>query len=259
MVLYVCDLMLHDNVFFASREMGTLYETEKYLHNWALSFALFEVSYIPKPYSLQGNVAEHPGYLEEEHDRNLLSLNKAGIYVFPALPVHWSYQVSTFKTSPAAYHDRSRKFGARGADRNYPTYGQVKELAAGSHYRTYIIAPKTVQIPRWIRLGKWASKIRVDAKPVPAASIRSGTGEFICEHPLNPIDLPAVTRLLLYNRIVMPPVSLLSQTQLLGNYWEISQPEGVKSSGVSLLKNLPERIYLPRGVAYGASTTAVTA
>ena len=41
MVLYHCHLTLHDNVFFASREMGILYETEKYLHNWALSYALF--------------------------------------------------------------------------------------------------------------------------------------------------------------------------------------------------------------------------
>lgn len=41
MALYHCLLTLHDNVFFATREMGILYETEKYLHNWALSFALF--------------------------------------------------------------------------------------------------------------------------------------------------------------------------------------------------------------------------
>lgn len=253
-MLYLCNLTLHDNVFFASREMGTLYETEKYLHNWALSFALFEGAYIPKPYCLHGQIAERPGYLEADHDRNLLGLNRAGIYVFPALPVHWSYQISTFKSSITAYHNRPRKLGAKGSDRNYPSYGQVKELAVGSQYRTYIIAPETVQIPRWIRLGKWASKIRVDSKPISEKNIKSKTGEFVCEHPLNPIDLPGSTRLLLYNRIVMTPVSLLSQAQLSGNYWEISQPEVVGSTERSTLKNLPDRVCLPRGVAYGASS-----
>ncbi|HEY9697678.1 MAG TPA: type I-D CRISPR-associated protein Cas5/Csc1 [Trichocoleus sp.] len=255
MVLYLCHLTLHDNVFFASREMGILYETETYLHNWALSFALFEVSYIPKPYRLQGEMAKRPGYLEADHEQNLLYLNQAGIYVFPALPILWSHQISTFNVSPGGYHDQPRKFGQQGADRNYPSYGRIKELAVGSRYRTYIIAPETVQIPRWIRLGKWASKIRVDAEPIPEARIKSGSGEFICKHPLNPIDLPSSTRLLLYDRIVMPPVSLLRQSQLLGEYWEIGEPtEWIPLSEETNLQSPLDRVYLPRGLAYGAST-----
>lgn len=259
MVLYLCHLALHDNVFFASYEMGILYETEKYLHNWALSFALFEVSHIPKLYCLKGEMAKRPGYLEADNEQNLLLLNKAGIYVFPALPLLWSHRISTFKASPVAYRDHPKKLGQKGAERNYPSYGKVKELTVGSRYRTYIIAPETVQIPRWIRLGKWASKIRVDAQPVPDVAIKAGTGEFICKHPLNPIDLPKSTQLLLYDRIVMPPVSLLRQAQLSGDYWEIIEPSGWAAlAEQSDFQNLPARVYLPRGVAYGAST-AVTA
>jgi len=139
MVLYLCNLTLHDNVFFASREMGTLYETEKYLHNWALSFALFETTYIPKPYRLQGVAAQRPGYLEPDNEQNLLYLNEEGIYVFPALPIDWSYQVNTFKAAQVSYYSKSKQFGKKGADRNYPiNYGRVKELAVGSTYRTYI-------------------------------------------------------------------------------------------------------------------------
>lgn len=219
MIFYVCQLTLHDNVFFASREMGTLYETEKYLHNWALSYALFESTYIPRPYRLEEKNAQRPGYLETDNEQNLLHLNELGIYVFPALPIRWSHQINTFKASSAAYHDRPKKLGGKGADRNYPiNYGQAKELAVGSKYRTYIIAPETVQIPCWIRLGKWASKIQVNAKPIPNTGIEQASGEFICKHPLNPIDLPSSTHLLLYNRIVMPPVSLLNQSQIGGNY-----------------------------------------
>ncbi|MBD1863998.1 MULTISPECIES: type I-D CRISPR-associated protein Cas5/Csc1 [Trichocoleus] len=255
MVLYLCHLTLHDNVFFASREMGTLYETEKYLHNWALSYALFEGTYIPRPYRLEGAIAQRPGYLEADNEQNLLSLNESGIYVFPALPIRYSYQVNTFKVSQAAYHEKSRPLGGKGNDRNYPlSYGRAKELAVGSTYKTYIIAPEIVQIPRWIRLGKWAAKIRVETKLIPEVRINQESGDYTCQHPLNPIDLPSSTRLLSYNRIVMPPVSLLSQAQLSGDYWKIDRPlEHEVPAKWRALEELPNQICLPSGIAYGAN------
>ncbi len=247
MPLYHCTLTLHDNVFFATREMGILYETEKYLHNWALSFALFETEYIPKPYRLQGAIAQKPGYLDASREQNLLHLNQAGIYVFPAQPLSWSYQVNTFKAAQVSYYGVSKQFGDKGANRNYPiNYGRAKELAVGSKYRTYIIAPKGVKIPYWIRLGKWSAKIRVEARQIPESAIQLKTGQYTCGHPLNPIDLPSSTRLLLYNRIVMPPVSLVSQAQLTGEYWELSpSPEFTERQ---------DQICLPREVSYGASS-----
>lgn len=242
---YRCHLTLHDNVFFASREMGTLYETEKYLHNWALTYALFEISHIPKPYRMQGKLAQKPVYLESDREQNLVQLNDLGIYVFPALPLTWSYQINTFKAAQVAYYGKSKQFGAKGANRNYPiNYGRAKELAVGSKYCTYIISKdplidkdtKKRSIPRWIRLGKWSSKLEVTVEPLEISKIKSKSGTFICRHPLNPIDLPSSTEILLYNRIVMPPVSLVSQAQLQGEYWE-----------------LPDKICLPKNTSYGNS------
>lgn len=252
MSLYYCTLTLHDNVFFATREMGILYETEKYLHNWALSFALFETEYIPKPYRLQGAIAQKPGYLDASREQNLLHLNQAGIYVFPAQPLTWSYQVNTFKAAQVNYYGVSKQFGDKGANRNYPiNYGRAKELAVGSKYRTFIIAPEKVKIPHWIRLGKWSAKIRVEAKLIPESLIKSNSGQYTCVHPLNPLDLPSSTRLLLYNRIVMPPVSLVSQAQLTGEYLEISKSQESPE--------LPDKTFLPVGVSYGASSSIITA
>ncbi|XGV96562.1 MAG: type I-D CRISPR-associated protein Cas5/Csc1 [Leptolyngbya sp. BL-A-14] len=255
MVLYLCHLILHDNVFFASREMGTLYETEKYLHNWALSYALFGGSCIPKPYRLEGENAQRPGYLDADNEQNLLHLNEQGIYVFPAMPLKWSYQVTTFNVSQAFYHQKVRRSGGAGGDRNYPiSYGRAKELAVGSEYITYIVAPAKTLIPRWIRLGKWAAKIRVETIPIRKDGIQPTSGEYISTHPLNPIDLPQSTQLLLYNRIVMPPASLVSQAKLAGAYWKIAkQAAWSKLPEWSWLKHLPRQICLPRGVAYGAN------
>lgn len=233
MPIYHCLLTLHDNVFFATREMGILYETEKYLHNWALSYALFAGTYIPQPYRLSGTRAQKPDYLEPEAEQNLLRLNRERIYVFPAEPVRWSYQVNTFKAAQVHYYAEPRKFGEHTG--NFPiNYGRAKELAVGSLYQTYIIAPETVVIPRWIRLGKWAAKVQVQVQQIPEP--KPGSGCYLCTHPLNPVDLPTSTRLLLYNRIVMPPSSLVSHAQLEGDYWVIGRDT-----------------CLPRGVRYGAS------
>ena len=232
MLLYQCTLTLHDNVFFATREMGTLFETEKYLHNWALSYAFFEGLYLNRPYRLQGENAQKPNYLDRDHEQSLRRLNDAGVYVFPALPLRWSYQVNTFKAAQVNYYGKSKQFGSPGADRNYPVnFGRAKELAVGSIYKTYVIAKNTVALPAWmqtenpeqrrtwIRRGKWAAKIQVQAEPIAAGDPESGL--FVCQHPLNPIDLDPGIRLVLYNRIVMPPVSLVSQSQLEGQYWRL--------------------------------------
>lgn len=261
MTIYLCQMTLHDNVFFASREMGILYETEKYLHNWALSYAFFESEYIPRPYRLKGSVAQKPGYLDRDNEQNLLLLNDAGIYVFPAQPLKWNYQINTFKAAQVAYYGKSKQFGDKEADRNYPiNFGRAKELGVGSTYRTFIIMPDSVPLPewKWIRLGKWASKIKVDITPIPEKFIHEKSGDFLCGHPLNPIDLPAETRLQLYNRIVMPPSSLISQSKLQGLHWTIN-------IDLKNLENLDERLIslpttsLPRDCGYGLNANPVAA
>ncbi|ELR97241.1 type I-D CRISPR-associated protein Cas5/Csc1 [Gloeocapsa sp. PCC 73106] len=246
MALYYCQLTLHDNIFFASREMGILYETEKYLHNWALSYAFFKGTYIPHPYRLQGEKAQTPDYLDSEGEQSLAHLNRLGVYVFPAKPVRWSYQINTFKAAQTNYYGKPKQFGDKEANRNYPiNYGRAKELAVGSEYYTFLIAPKDIKIPHWIRVGKWLAKVEVKSSVIPEQAISQKTGLYNCDHPLNPVDLPANQHLLLYNRIVMPPVSLVSQSQLEGNYWELSKD----------ILDLPQSISLPIGVSYGASIT----
>lgn len=269
MALYHCTLTLHDNVFFATREMGILYETEKYLHNWALSFAFFVINYIPQPYRLQGELAQKPTYLDASAEQNLIHLNQAGIYVFPAQPINWSYQINTFKAAQVGYYGKSKQFGGKGAEKNYPiNYGRAKELAVGSLYRTYIIAPENIQIPRWIRLGKWASKIKVETVKIPDKLVQSKSGNYTCLHPLNPLDLSINNRILLYNRIVMPPVSLVSQAQLQGEYLVAKKSDEAKKNDWQTFKSIltteqyqqiPEEIHLPIGVFYGAGNIAARA
>ncbi len=77
-------------------------------------------------------------------------------------------------------------------------------------------------------------------------------GEYSCTHPLNPLDLSKNTQLILYNRIVMPPSSLVSQARLEGEYWQTNKKEW--SAFRQHYPQLPEQFNLPTGVFYGATT-----
>ncbi len=61
MFITVCHLHLHDFLFYASREMGRLYETEKYLHNYGLTYAL---GLTKAPYA---NLVQTPRYMLHLH------------------------------------------------------------------------------------------------------------------------------------------------------------------------------------------------
>ncbi len=185
-------------------------------------------------------------------------MNDLGLlYVFPAQPISWSYQINTFKAAQVAYYGKSKQFGDKGAEKNYPiNYGRAKELAVGSLYHTYVIAPENINFRRWIRLGKWASKIHVQVISIPNSVMEVKSGEYSCLHPLNPLDLPNQTKLMLYNRVVMPPVSLVSQSQLNGEYWENTNKNNVWDNFKSQLpeiesRQLPAKIRLPLGASYG--------
>lgn len=208
MYILRCRLILQDTLFYATREMGTLYETERYLHNYALSYALFNDRLIRVPYFAEGYRPNYAGDLDK--------LNAAGIYVTPARPLKWDYLLITWKMAQVTYYRKPERFGEHG---NYPeNYGRAKELAPESEFEFFVISQQTVQLPRWIRMGKWASKILVEAAPPLQTADR--TGSFTCMSPLNPMDVPGGLRT--FDLISMPPVSLLVNARIEGAYYELS-------------------------------------
>src|SRR3990172_3775080 len=86
-------LTLHDFTYFATREMGRLYETEKYLHNYALTYALGLAK------SAYFNPEQVPRYATQ-----LTPLNNEDIYVTPARPVVHEFMFHTFKMASVPYY-----------------------------------------------------------------------------------------------------------------------------------------------------------
>src|SRR2546428_12538733 len=99
MHLLHCKLTLHDTLYFATREMGVLYETERYLHNYALAYALFSNDLINMPYFCN---SYRPGYAED-----LEQLNNVAVYITPAQPILWDYVLITWKIGQVFYYRKS--------------------------------------------------------------------------------------------------------------------------------------------------------
>lgn len=217
MRVYVCRLVFHENLFYATREMGRLYETGRYLHNYALTYAL---GFAVAPYFHGQQI---PGYEEQ-----LTPLNERGVYVTPARGTQISYELNTFKYANKNYHVKMKK-----SRRNTPTFGRAKEIAVGSIFEFAVISESAVALPRWIRMGLWRSKAEVQILTECEAKRESGRIE-IASYPLNPLDISG--RLHIYDLISMPPVSLVERARIDGD-WLTFEAQG-------------EQQWLPSGLQY---------
>ena len=213
-----CDLELHDSLFFASREIGRLYETERVIHNYALCYAL---GLTVSPYFIR---EQKPTYRQD-----LSVLNEHGIYVTPARDLSVDFMLNTWKYASNHYHVKMEK-----AQKNTPGFGRAKELAVESRFHFYIITPdENYQPPRWIRLGKWMSKAQLSYERITTPQAR--TGEFDVKHPLNPLDVFANYVVTLCDIINMPPISLINNSRMKGEHFVVSAKG---QSDICLPKNL---------------------
>lgn len=207
MRVYLCRLALHENLYYASREVGRLYETEQCLHNYALTYAL---GLAAAPYFQSQQV---PHYAEE-----LTPLNERGIYVTPARGVEVRYSLSTFKYASNLYHVEMEK-----GSRNTPSFGRAKELAVESSFEFAVLSEQEqLTLPRWVRLGLWRSKAALTWEEIEEPQPRSGL--YTVAIPLNPLDVSG--RFMVFDLLSIPPVSLVQNAQMEGEFYEL--PNGLQ-------------------------------
>jgi CRISPR-associated protein Csc1 len=219
--IYRGTLELHDNLYYATREIGRLYETEPVLHNYALCYALGLVD--SKKYAT--TVSEESGYryfCPEQvpmYEAHLTPLNQQGIYVTPARAVRHTAVLNTWKYADNRYHVEMQK-----TQKNIPSFGRAKEIAPESQFEFFVIAQKPLKFHRWIRLGKWMSKAEVVIKELPIPK-RNSAREFSFPYPLNPLDVMFTNQVLSYDTLNMPPVSLIRNVRMVGEFYSF---EGLK-------------------------------
>lgn len=233
--IYRCQIELQDSLYFATRELGRLYETEPILHNYALTYALGFVD--SETYGTTVSEEESYRYFCSEqipqYEQHLTPLNQQKIYVTPAYPLSHATVLNTWKYADNRYHVEMQK-----TQKNIPSYGRTKEITPESIFECYIISEQSLQkettsqkwqwrLPKFIRLGKWMSKAELFLEELSIAKQYSNQ-TFTYPHPLNPLDIMFTNQVISYDVVNMPPVSLIRNVNLRGDYYTFTNDSSLK-------------------------------
>lgn len=238
MHIYRADLTLMEHTYFASREVGALYESEPFIGNYALTYAL---GLCAAPYNWSG---------PPRYKIDLGPLNERGLYVTPAAfqPDKLRYAFSQFNALSDSYFSRfdqnaiSLEREKRARATNFPQSGKIRMLGAESQATFYLFA-QTDEPPllaSYIRLGKFNSKARVVWEELTLLSTQPEEREQELDVLLNAADLPAslVANLRAFSLYNIYPAPLLSRSLLNGTFWHIRTQNA-------------QTLYMPVGMRYG--------
>lgn len=232
--IYRCDITLQEATFFSSREISNTYFTEPLLGNYALAYAF---GLVQSPYFNQGEIL----YIQD-----LGRLNERGIYITPGTlldPPRFTFgqfnaQPDAYwfafannaivarpdggwveKSGPVWYEHRTRTRRKIGLE-NRPQHGRIRMLAIGNTAVCYVISRSPLSLPRYIRLGKFMSKAHVEVHEEPYEIQQQN--ELQLDLLLNPADLPPSYKLKMFDLITVPPVPLLQNVVLSGEFYALS-------------------------------------
>lgn len=222
------ELWCAEPVFFASRELSDTYYTEGTIGNYALAYAL---GWVRSPYRLLGEATGRPTYLEDL--TSLLGQH----YILPAWPIensasfrferfnalsdsYW-YAMTNNRVATAREDLPLRRTGTKPntfRPSNFPQTGRLRVIERGNRFQTIHFGDG--ELPEYIRVGKFMSKVRVEiVKTVSVTALPSG--EYNCQAYLNSADLPTGLSLLSFDLISIPPASLLKNLQFSGAAWQV--------------------------------------
>lgn len=238
-------------VWFASREVGRLADTESYLLNTALYYALGLASgrYVDGTFE--------PTYVEDTAEI------ARDVYVSPAVPVGQradggdgtNFITSTYNTSDDNY--ATVNYSAQNdpdAGRNLPSYGRRRVLGHGNRLRFFLVPfdreadALESALPRYVRLGKKRGKARIDTRILP---VEGRTGGYQLGHPINAYDSEQrpVGNLITKR---MRPTPLIVQADYEGDHLAIRVDDGADKRRPKEDDNEddPEYVKLPEDVQF---------
>ncbi len=224
MFVYRLELTLWEKVFFASREIDELFQTEPVLGNYALAYAL---GLVASPYRLSER-EDRPYYRED-----LSTLNERGVYITPGSPLGTpALEVERFNGMVESYWYKMannavvadlavRLDNARAPVTNFPQKGRLRVLSRGNRFFCYVFARDALTLPRYIRLGKFLGKTWVEvAKEWRDPPTNLFRGERVASF-LNPLDLSPETEIGYHDLFNLPPVPLIRNAQLSGRMYDL--------------------------------------
>ena len=220
------ELWCAEPVFFASRELSDTYYTEGVLGNYALAYAL---GWAHSPYRLTGMATGKPTYIED--------LSPLDCYILPAWPVdnRVSFRFERFNALSDSYWyamtnnrvaiaredlpiKRTGKKPSTFRPSNFPQTGRLRLIERGNRFQTLVFGAR--ELPEYIRLGKFRSKVRVN--PLTTFDVISlPVDNYYSNTYLNSADLPSWLNYIAFDLIAIPPASLLKNLHFGGEAWQV--------------------------------------
>jgi CRISPR-associated protein Csc1 len=222
------ELWCAEPVFFASRELSDCYYTEGAIGNYALAYAM---GWARSPYRLSGQDTWKPRYIED-----LTPLNQE-CYVLPAwcpeespnfrferfnaLSDSYWYAMTNNRVATAREDILRVRKGEKPSTfrpSNFPQTGRLRTIERGSRFHTIVFGDR--ELPEYIRVGKFMSKVRVEilqTHPVEVLPV----GEYNSSAYFSSADLPTGLDFLSFDLISMPPTPLLKNLRFRGAAWQI--------------------------------------
>ncbi|URD47805.1 type I-D CRISPR-associated protein Cas5/Csc1 [Chroococcidiopsis sp. CCNUC1] len=217
-------------VFFASRELSDTYYTEGVIGNYALTYALGLVN---SPYRLQGQATGRPTYKED------LQPIARDFYILPASPLdritfrferfnalsdaYWysmtNNRVATAREDLPFLKATGKKPNSFRAS-NFPQTGRLRMIERGNRFQTLVFGNS--QLPDYIRLGKFMSKVKVNILNESSVNLLP-EGEYQSQHYLNSADLPQQLETLAFDLISIPPAPIIKNLRFRGCAWQIDE------------------------------------
>ena len=235
MHIYRCRLTLMEKTFFSSREVSNFYYTEPLIGNYALAYAM---GFCQSPYFNNGTI---------HYRQHLGELNERGVYITPAtIQGQPRFLVEQFNAQPETYwfamgagvlvtrpdgsqmeqdgkvwyvhppEGRPKKVNAT----NRPQFGRIRYLAVGNEAVYYVLSREPIQVPSYIRLGKFMSKARVESRELEYRETEAE--DLSVSFLLNPADLGAETDMKLYDLVAVPPTPLVKNALLSGPFYRLN-------------------------------------
>lgn len=222
------ELWCAEPIFFASRELSDTYYTEGLIGNYALAYAL---GWARSPYRLTSQESGKPRYIED-----LTPLNSE-CYILPA----WSSQGGvTFRferfnalsdsywyamTNNRVATAREDAIRVRNGDKpntfrpsNFPQTGKLRMIERGNRLQTIVFGDR--ELPDYIRVGKFMSKVRVSTLQEMIVELLP-VGDYSSQACFSTADLPTDLSLLSFDLISMPPTSLVKNLRFRGDAWRM--------------------------------------
>lgn len=234
MHIYRCQLTLMEATFFSSREVSATYQTEPLIGNIALAYAY---GFCQSPYFNDGTI---------HYKEHLGDLNERGIYVTPGTIVGQPrFTLGYFNAQPDTYWyamgagtlvTRPDDGWAEGAGKTWrilrtdgtrskvpaesrPQYGRIRFLSIGNRAVGYVLSRDRLAIPRYVRLGKFMSKARVEVMEMPFEVVERENHSIPLL--LNPADLPPGMPPTVFDLISVPPTPLVRNARLSGQFYRL--------------------------------------